>query len=310
MLKEIDNSVFRHQFTTSNNPYISEWFINLVKHKADKVLHLLDESDRSIGLVAGVQDGVIISSFSSPFGGFHYSHEYLMYDVIYQFLTSLKSFVISSNLKGVQITLPPDIYQKNMNAKFVNAFISSGYTMSTPNILNWIDLTEFDGHWVYNKVTNRCRKAIKSNLAFSLAQKESGKKEAYELIRINRVRQGRNIRMSFEDLMMVNDKIPVDFFQVFDTDGSTIGASVAYRGNDNIIQAIFMGDDLNKRDLGAIDFLYMNIYNHYKTLGYKYIDFGTSSLDGEPNIGLLRFKEIHNCKSSLQYTFCWTPELG
>ncbi len=33
------------------------------------------------------------------------------------------------------------------------------------------------------------------------------------------------------------------------------------------------------------------------------IDLGKSSTDGVPNIGLVRFKEIHNCISSLRYTF-------
>ena len=69
-----------------------------------------------------------------------------------------------------------------------------------------------------------------------------------------------------------------------------------------------MGDDMEKRNLGIMNYMYMNIYEYYKELGYDYIDLGVSSLDGEPNQGLIRFKELHNCKTSLRFTFTWKPE--
>ncbi len=308
MIIDIANKIYWNHFTNSSNPYISEWFVDLVKGKVEKVLLLMDEADKSIGLVAGLKDGIIQSPFSAPFGGLHYSHEHLMYDTIYNFILKLKEYVEINNHRGVNIILPPDIYQTNMNAKFVNAFIRAGYKMNIPNIINWLNLSSFDGTWVYNKVTNRCKKAIKSELQFKKASNEKEITDTFELIKQNRIGQGREIHMTLHDLMEVSNKIPVDFFQVNEKDNTIVGAGVLYRGNEKIIQAIFMGDDLNKRDLGAIDFLYMNIYSHYKNMNYKYIDFGTSSLDGEPNIGLLRFKEIHNCETSIQLSFTWTSE--
>ena len=101
--------------------------------------------------------------------------------------------------------------------------------------------------------------------------------------------------------------MPVDFLLVRDNNGEAIGAGVFYRGHEKIIQGIFMGDVIEKRNLFIMDYMYMKFYEHYKNLNYKYIDLGTSSSDGDPNIGLVRFKEIHNCASSLKYTFTWSP---
>lgn len=295
-------------FHYNPHPYISKWFIKLVESKADEIVYLMSDTDKSIGIIAGINKNEMISPFSAPFGGFHYSHEHLMYDTIYNFLSELKDYAIQRDLTKISITLPPDIYQTNINAKFVNAFTRLNYKMSIPNLLNWTDLVSFNGEWVYNKVLNRCKKAIKSELRFEEALDEIEKRNTYELIKQNRIGQNREIHMSFNDLLKINDKIPVDFLQVKEKDGNTIGAGILYRGNKDIVQGIFMGDDLTKRDLGAIDFLYMNIYEFYKNLGYKYVDLGTSSVNGEPNIGLLRFKEIHNCKTSLQYSFIWSKD--
>lgn len=307
MIKDVELEIYRNHFQSDLSPYTKKWFISLVKNKADEVLHLMRSSDKSIGLVVGLKNKELFSPFSAPFGGFHYSHEHLMYDSVLRFVNSLQDYIVNNNLKGIRITLPPEIYQTNMNAKFANAFIKSNYELSYPNLVNWVDLYSFDGKWVYNKVTNRCRKALSNGLIFKQAFNLIEKEECYNLIKKNRLGQGRQIHMSFQDLLEINKNIDVDFLLIKDKEDIAIGAGILYRDRSDIIQAIFMGDDLNKRDLGAIDFLYLNIYNHYKQLGYKYIDFGTSSLNGEPNIGLLRFKEIHNCNTSLQYSFSWTP---
>ena len=309
MIINVTNKEYWSHFLSNHHPYVSEWFIDLVKEKADKILFLINKSDLSIGLVAGVIDNSIYSPFSAPFGGFHYSHEHLMYDTIYNFIEKLKKYAADNFISSINITLPPDIYQSNMNAKLVNAFIKSGYEMKTPNIFNWINLSTFDGKWAYSKVANRCRKAIKNDLYFQLATEIEDKESVYNLIKQNRIGKGRHIHMSLNEVIKVTSKIPVDFFMVTDKDSNIVAASIIYRGCEGIAQAIFMGDNLHRRDLGAIDFLYMNIYNHYKNMGYKYIDFGTSSLDGEPNSGLIRFKEIHNCETSLEYTFLWNPDL-
>jgi lipid II:glycine glycyltransferase (peptidoglycan interpeptide bridge formation enzyme) len=114
--------------------------------------------------------------------------------------------------------------------------------------------------------------------------------------------------MSLEDIIKVKSVIPVDFFLVKDIYGRKKGAGVFYRGHDKIAQGIFVGDDMENRSLGIMDLLYSKIYNFYKELDYDVIDLGTSGVEGEPNVGLIRFKEIHNCAASLKFTFSWSSD--
>lgn len=307
MLIEVSKEVYRRRFTTDPHMFISEEFIGMVENKCDRVVRLMRDDDSSMGLIVGIKDGIVMSPFSAPFGGFHYSHEHQFYHTISDFLTNLKDYIEKEGLKQLCITLPPDLYQVNMNAKLVNAYIRLGFTMATPDIINWADLKNFDGTWAKYVVEQNCRKAVKHGLTWSMVTDRESMEDAYQVILRNREEQGRKIHMTLDDLLEMNRVVPVDFFLVRDRDGNAIGAGVFYRGHEKIVQGIFMGDDMEKRNLGIMNLIYKNCFHYYKEMGFDYIDLGTSSFEGEPNVGLIRFKELHNCFTSLRYTFSWTP---
>lgn len=308
MLTDTTKTLYRRYFGTDPSPFISEAFLGLVENKTGQLIRLVDENDRSIGLILGLKDGVLCSPFSAPFGGFHYTHEHLSYSVVYDYLSDLKVFVREHGFKRVIITLPPNLYQNNMNAKFINAFIRLGFNMAIPDIQNCMNLKDFDGTWIKNTVGQNCRRAIKNQLSCSIVTDKTSMEDAYEIILRNRIEQERKIHMTLDEILKVSEILPVDFFLVKESSGNNIGAGIFYRGHPKIVQGIFLGDDMEKRSLGIIDFLVMNIYEHYKKMNFEYIDLGISSLCGDPNVGLIRFKEIHNCETTLRFTFWWSPD--
>lgn len=304
MLIDISEKEYKNYFPQDPNPFVSEEFINLTKHKVDRIVRLVDEGkDVSIGLVAGIKNGALLAPFSAPFGGFHYKYEAIFYDRIYDFLSKLKQFISIEGIDSIKITLSPNVYNPSINAKVVNAFIRLGYTMHTPDIINCIDLRHFDGEWCKSEVRQNCNKAIRYGLSFSHVTDEGSIQEVYDIISANRKGQKRTIHMSLQDILDVNRVIPVDFFLIKNMRGDSIGGGVFYRGHEKIVQGVFVGDLLSSRKLGTMDFLFLNVFNYYKEKGFDFIDLGKSSSDGEPSVGLIRFKEIHNCISTLGYTF-------
>lgn len=304
MLIDISEKDFKNYFPHDPNPFVSEEFINLTKHKVDRIVRLVDNGkDVYIGLVAGVKDNTLLAPFSAPFGGFHYKYEAIFYDVIYSFLLKLKEYITAENIDKLKITLSPNVYNPCINTKLVNAFIRLGFEMQTPDIINTVDLRHFEGEWVKSEVRQNCNKALRYGLTFSHVTDEASIKDAYDIISANRKGQKRHIHMSLEDILEVNNIIPVDFFLVKNMRGDNIGSGVFYRGHEKIVQGIFVGDILSSRKLGTMDFLFLNVFNYYKEKGFDFIDLGKSSSEGIPNVGLIRFKEIHNCFSTLGYTF-------
>jgi hypothetical protein len=310
MLTNVSKDLYRKHFAEDPHPFITEAFIGLVEHKTDKVVRLIKPGNTVFfGLIAGVKDNILSSPFSAPFGGFHFVSDEVFYNEVYDFLTNLKEFVVEQKLQELQITLPPDIYNSSINAKFVNAFVRLGFTMHTPDIVSSLNLSHFNDSCVEKRIAERLRVAKRNNLSFIHVTDEKMMVEAYEVICNNRKMQDRQIYMEFSDLMNVSKIFPVDFFLVKDGNGENVGSAIFYRGHKKIVQAIFWGDIIPRRPLAIMDFLVINLFSYYKSMGFDYIDLALSSKDGIPNEGLIRFKETHCCVSALRYTFSWSPLL-
>ena len=211
----------------------------------------------------------------------------------------------SQELNGIELTLPPDIYHSTFNAKTVNSLMRNGFTLSIPEITNWVDLRMFNDRFKQKNSREYYRQALKNGLSFGLASDENQKKAIYELICENRTRYGRPIFMTFNDVIEAGELWPVDFFKVNTSDGILAASAIFYRSHPEIGFAVFWGDSDAGRPLRAMDFLAFNLWSYYKKQDFKYLDMGISTESGLPNEGLLRFKEAHDSISSLRYKFVW-----
>lgn len=306
MLIEVTARQFKFHFPTDPHPFLSEQFQELNGHKVDRIVRLVRETDKvSIGLVAGIKDEILKSPFSAPFGGFHFRNDSVYISEIDRFINGLKEYAINQQISQILITLPPSIYCQSINAKVVNSLIRSGFTMSKPEITNWVDLSSFNGRFSHENSRNYYQQAIRNRLSIKILENQDTKQAAYELIVENRSHFGRPIYMTFDDIMKVSELWPVDFFGVYSQDGQMAASAIIYRFTDLISNTVFLGDNETGRPLRAMDFLVFNLWSHYKASGFEKIDLGISTEAGIPNEGLLRFKETHECISSLRFTFSW-----
>jgi len=306
MLIEVDSKTYSRFFPTNPHPFISEPFISLNGGKTEKIIRLIDDSDKpAIGLIAGIRNNVILSPFSAPFGGFHFRNEIVYIGEIDRFLAALKEYLLSHDLKGMEITLPPDIYHQSFNAKLASSLIRNEFESKTPEITNWVNLQEFKGEFTQRNSREYYRQSVRNGLSFHQVSDPDEQSEIYELICENRAKFGRPIFMTFNDVLDTGKLWPADFFKVITLDKTIVASAIFYRSNPEICYALFWGDNEAGRPLRAMDFIAFKLWNHYKELGFKYIDLGISTESGSPNEGLLRFKESHDATSSLRYKFVW-----
>lgn len=306
MLLNLDPSQFFYYFPNNPHQFISKEFVSLNANKVDRIVRLVEETDKvQIGLIAGIKDGILKSPFSAPFGGFHFRSENCYPEVIESFIESLISFAETENLKNIQITLPPDIYSQSTNAKVINTLIRLGFKMQLPEITNWVDLTKFNEIYTHNASRTYYNQAVKNKLEFHEVTSLEDKQSIYNLIVANRERMGRPIYMTFEDILETSRLFPTDFLKVINPDGEIVAGAIFYRAHKEIAYAVFWGDALEGRAVRAMDFLIFNLWSFYKKAGFTFIDLGTSTESGIPNEGLLRFKETHECVSSIRHTFTW-----
>jgi hypothetical protein len=224
------------------------------------------------------------------------------------FISHLKEYVLENDLQKVEITLPPDIYHHSVNTILINSFIRNGFIMTTPEITNWADLGQFNGTFKKREVMKNYRKAEINKLHFQKVNDEIMELEAFEIISENRKRLNRPMYLTFEDIIKTAKIIPIDIFLVKDGNNVNVGSALFYRGHTKIVHGTFWGDTESGRLLRTMDFLVLNLFNYYKNLGFNFIDLGISSVAGIPNYGLIRFKEAHDCISSLRFTFFWNSK--
>jgi len=298
---------FRQFFPRDPHPFVSRPFVELNQKKVERIVHLVEDKKKpGMGLVAGIRDGVILSPFSAPFGGFHFKHENMYASEVDAFVNNLKVHMATEGLQRIELTLPPDIYHSSFNAKCVSSLLRSGYQSALPDISSWIDLEAFQGSFSHRNSREYYKQALRNGLVFEEVQEVEERREVYELISRNRARFGRPIYMSFEDVMNAGALWPTDFFKVSTSSGETAASGIFYRSHPEIVYALFWGDNELGRPLRAMDFLAFNLWSHYKELGFAKLDLGISCESGIPNDGLLRFKESHNGTSSLRYSFHWS----
>jgi len=306
MLIELDSKEYRKFFSSDPHPFVSDLFIGLNKEKAERILRLIEDSNKpAMGLIAGVKEGVVLSPFSAPFGGFHFRKDIMYISEIDHYISLLKKHIISQGLQRIEIILPPDIYHLTFNTKVVSSLIRNGFQPTLPEITNWVNLEQFDGSFTQRNSREYYRQAERNELSFDLTTDQDEKKLIYDLIRENRAKFNRPIYMTFADILNMDSLWPVDYFKVLSKDGAMVASAIFYRSHPEICYAVFWGDNELGRPLRAMDYLTFQLWSYYKAMGYKYIDLGISTEKGEPNEGLLRFKESHEATSSLRYKFVW-----
>jgi hypothetical protein len=181
-----------------------------------------------------------------------------------------------------------------------------GFKSSTPEITNWVDMEEFEDVYSLGVSRTYYNQAVKKGLVFHEVASVGDKEIIYDLVKANRARMGRPIYMSFEDIQNTGKVLATDFFKVTNTANEIVAGAIMYQGHPEIAFAVFWGDTPEGRPLRAMDFLVLQLWSFYKAKGYKFIDLGISTETGVPNEGLLRFKETHECISSLRYSFSWS----
>lgn len=311
MLIDISASDYYELFRVDPNPFLSNNFIEINQNKVEKIFRLVEATNKpSVGLILGLKNMRLLSPFSAPFGGFHFGHETIYINTIYQYIQQLKKFITDNGFDELQITLPPDIYHQTINAKLIHCLNYEGFELEKLDITSWVDLGAYNNFFNDNKSRNHLNQAINFGLQFRFITQSEEREKVYKLINMNRAKFGRPIHMSFDDLDEVSKIWTVDYFAVYDTQNEMMASSINYIYHQSIVFLVFWGDNEKGRQLRAMDFCIFNLLNYYKHKGYKYMDIGISTEEGIPNEGLLRFKETHEATSSLRYTFKWSNDFS
>ena len=125
--------------------------------------------------------------------------------------------------------------------------------------------------------------------------------EVYDTIVANRVSKGHEMSLSLLQLTAMVESFP-EAVKLFGCrmGSELVAAAVCLQLDNRVLYVFYWGDRPGYASLSTVVTLAQAIYVHCQTEGIGLLDVGTSTVDSEPNFGLMQFKEGLGFSASLK----------
>jgi hypothetical protein len=301
-LQPVSKEQFFQNFSSTPHAFLSRGFLELQEHKVDELLFLSTPDEKNtLGFVFGKNNSSLRLPFSAPFGGVFFKSPQVYAHEVDAAVQALKTYLIAQGL-SMQLSLAPAIYEPNINAKLVSAFLRHGFHFQQPALTSQLNLKAFPHQFPSKSARKFLRQAQENKLVFKKEDTLAGKAIAYQTTANNRLRLGRPVNMTLADFQATEKLFPIDYFTIQTAEAEVVAAAIYYPFSHGIALGAVWGDSAQGRALRAMDFLFYELVQYYKNQDFNYLDLGISTNAGEPDSGLLRFKETHGAETDLRFS--------
>jgi hypothetical protein len=304
---EVNSEIFNNIIPQPYYIFGQSAFADLNKNKTDKLFFLLfKEHKYRLGIIGGVQGNAFYSPFSAPFGGFVFLNQNIKIEFIDSAICLLIEWAENHQLKSLNITLPPIIYNQSFLSKLGNSLFRNGFNIRDFELNYSFHLSNFSENYentLHSNTRRNLRISMQNGLDFIKCKTLVEKRDAFEVIRKNREVKNFPLRMTWEQLAETIQIIPVDFFMVYDNHQTQTASAIVYHVNQDIVQVVYWGEDPAWINLKVMNFLSFKVFEYYKSTGKKIVDIGPSTENSVPNYGLCEFKESIGCDIDEKFVF-------
>lgn len=243
------------------------------------------ESDQCF-LPLSLNEDLAISIPRSPFGSFLVKGNF-DHDQFLEFLRQVKEELSNRGITTLQVKHPTSIYSSFVKESWLE---ESGFKRLYSDINQQIPLSVA---WKDNIHLMQKRK-LDALQAEQFEFRKMGVEEleiAHQFIAVCRQAQGLIINVDLELLQQLSDSTEAyDLFGVF-RDGKISSVCIAVRVTGNIAYYYLPATSPMFRTQSPMVLLIEGMVDHYRSLGFHYLDMGISSIEGKPQESLRVFKE-------------------
>ena len=230
----------------------------------------------------------------SPFGGLS---QKIRADLAYEFL---QEFALKHGLR--EVVLPPCDHDLEHAAIQINALSRLGFQM-TPDLNYSVSI---DSRTLVECMDEGNRKKLEKCRAagFRTCDLQRGSwGAAHAVLTASRERHGRTLSMTFEDVLRLERAFPdgvITYHGVFA--GDTLIAAALVLDITPAICYVYAWGDSEKNEYAPTVMLADEIYARCRSRQVKIVDVGTSTENGIPHLGVIRFKRSLGFRGSLKAT--------
>ena len=206
---------------------------------------------------------------------------------------ALVTYVKENNFLGIRITLPPTLYQRRLSNYMDFSFFKQGFTYSKRDVTSILFLEDsLDKNLAKFKSSHL--RAVRNAQEKGVNVCQSNDFDSfYHILEQNlNIRHGVSPTHTLAELKNIHALFPdrVNLFAAFVKDVMVAGV-VNFVVNDHVVLAFYISHDEAYQEFRAVNLLFYSIFDWAIQQGFRIYDFGTFTVNEEPNMGLGRFKE-------------------
>ena len=229
--------------------------------------------------------GASVGSFTLP--------ENLSIADAFELANKLTEYAKSKNFQVIKITLPPNLYQKRLSNYMEYSFFRLGFRYTKREITSILFLEKTIEETIKKFRPSHLR-AVRKAIENNITVKESKDIASFYTILKNNleIRHGVTPTHTLKELKHLFCMFPkkIKLFSAF-LDEMMIAGVVTFQINQRVLLAFYISHDEHYSELRAVNILFYKIFEWAIKSKYEIFDFGIFTINGEPNMGLGRFKE-------------------
>jgi predicted N-acyltransferase len=269
------------------------------------------DDGRLVGSLPGVRSGrTFASGWSAPFGGPDFTRPADTATNVMATMASAFDALEAQGVETIRIKAKPTFYSGNEVA-VQHTLFHHGFSVEQSELSYHIDLRSFSHPDQYEAaLKSPARRALKhakrEPFEYGEAVGDAEWEVAYDIIARNRSAKGRPLLLSLEYILRLRDLFPgrVRFF-VLRHAGVPVASALLYRLRPGIELVEYWGDD-HGLERSPMNLLAAHVCQRAIAERIDFVDLGLSSVRGEPNQGLIQFKQSILARAELRLNFVRT----
>jgi hypothetical protein len=220
------------------------------------------------------------------------------------FIQFIDHLAVKQGMAQIEIKSYPFCYQPQVSALITATLLQQKYHILHTDLNYHLPVTkESFSTLVHLSVKRRLQKCIKKGFTFG-EETEPDFTAVYAMIVQSRQRKGYPVSMNFADFQQLFIDFP-GIYKIFAVKDHSklIAVTVAVQINQQILYYFLPAHDPDYNTYSPMVLLIKGLYDYCQQAGFVLLDLGISTDKGEPNYGLIRFKQNMGAISSLKLSF-------
>lgn len=260
-----------------------------------------------------LEDGrkIIYSHLGSTFGGIILGKSYKKISDIEEIFDDLMFFLQKEEIAYISLKMTSNLYS-NQKMDILDYYLQNRGFTSTLELGYFVELESMNVEEIeisFNSSRRRgLRKSLKCEMLFKKIEADEEIEVFYKILCNNMEKFSTTPIHSLEELLEFKnarlDNI-VSFYGVYRQEDMVAGSMVFDFGSGKLFHTQYLATDQSKLDLYPSEFLYYSLIRTAKMQGYKYLSFGTSTLEhgSTLNKSLAQFKEGFGTETYVNRTY-------